>query len=323
MRFFNSLLLALILVFPSPAFSREALPYDELVQTLREHHKPAAELTKQELIAQAWTIGKILEEDTAAHRLWSDYSGYIHPKLSEDLGMEQDEFRDMESFSKAYPDGPPQSALSWEHYKKLLEVKDPALRKNLEERAQKENWSIFRLREEVKARRAEVSEDSGAAPEHLSVYPVVRKENGLTLDLGFGIYFQAPGIEKFKEGDCVQVSGSTLSAVLCTPNENTYLASVTQVVDGDTLEALVDLGFGLTVRQKFRLRGINTPEMNTAEGVAAKQFVYDEITKRGPQIMLRVFGLDKYNRYVAEVWINGVRLSEELLKTQHAVSFEN
>ncbi len=52
-----------------------------------------------------------------------------------------------------------------------------------------------------------------------------------------------------------------------------YRVSVLRVVDADTLEVDVDLGFYTWVRMvKLRLKGIDCPEMSTPEGVAAKEY---------------------------------------------------
>ncbi len=42
---------------------------------------------------------------------------------------------------------------------------------------------------------------------------------------------------------------------------------VVEVVDGDTLDACVDVGFGIWITDRFRLKGINTPEMGTAYAI--------------------------------------------------------
>ena len=43
----------------------------------------------------------------------------------------------------------------------------------------------------------------------------------------------------------------------------TYKAKLERVVDGDTLDASIDLGFDVIVRKRIRLAGINTPESRT------------------------------------------------------------
>lgn len=57
-------------------------------------------------------------------------------------------------------------------------------------------------------------------------------------------------------------------------NEQTRLYEylrIIEVVDGDTIDAEIDLGFGAFIRQRIRLFGINAPEKNTIEGEAAKE----------------------------------------------------
>ena len=63
----------------------------------------------------------------------------------------------------------------------------------------------------------------------------------------------------------------------------TYKAKCLRVVDGDTLDAQIDLGFDTHKVIRIRLVGINTPESRTrdleekARGLAAKQFVVDAL----------------------------------------------
>lgn len=45
-----------------------------------------------------------------------------------------------------------------------------------------------------------------------------------------------------------------------------YRASTVRVVDGDTVDLLIDLGFGVSIKERVRLSGINAPERNTPDG---------------------------------------------------------
>lgn len=52
-----------------------------------------------------------------------------------------------------------------------------------------------------------------------------------------------------------------------------YIGTITKVVDGDTVDAVIDLGFTISVRERFRLLGINAPEIHgpeTPEGLKSK-----------------------------------------------------
>ena len=60
-----------------------------------------------------------------------------------------------------------------------------------------------------------------------------------------------------------------------------YAATVERVVDGDTIDVTLDLGFSIQYQARIRLHGINTPESRTrdkaekARGLAAKDYVVD------------------------------------------------
>lgn len=81
--------------------------------------------------------------------------------------------------------------------------------------------------------------------------------------------------------------------------KNKYYATVLRVIDGDTFEALVDLGFGIEQKFKIRLDGVDTPEVNTDEGKMAKEFVRQLI--EGKQVMLIDGGNEKFGRALAKV----------------------
>lgn len=86
-----------------------------------------------------------------------------------------------------------------------------------------------------------------------------------------------------------------------------YLATVNNVVDGDTIDVAIDLGFSITQRQRVRLYGINTPELHSKDvmerraALSAKSFLEEQVS--GKQVKLKsVKPKDKYGRYLAEVW---------------------
>lgn len=101
-----------------------------------------------------------------------------------------------------------------------------------------------------------------------------------------------------------------------------YHGHVVRVIDGDTFEVVIQLGFDLTIQKNIRLKDFDTPETwrprNEAEklhGTKATEFVEDLIG--GKDITLRSVKFGKY-RYVADVFVfvDGVQLNlaEELAK---------
>lgn len=79
-----------------------------------------------------------------------------------------------------------------------------------------------------------------------------------------------------------------------------YRAQVTKVVDGDTVHARVDLGCDVRLDMTIRLYGIDTPELPTEEGKAAKEWLADELNRVGGYVVLRTMKdrREKYGRYL-------------------------
>jgi micrococcal nuclease len=88
-----------------------------------------------------------------------------------------------------------------------------------------------------------------------------------------------------------------------------YRVKILKVVDGDTVDVDIDLGFGVWLRgERVRLYGIDTPESRTRDkeekiyGLAAKQFLKNKL--RG-DVTLRTYkdGKGKFGRILGEFWI--------------------
>jgi micrococcal nuclease len=107
----------------------------------------------------------------------------------------------------------------------------------------------------------------------------------------------------------------------------TVPATVLRVVDGDTLEVLLDLGWHISYKSKLRLAGVNAPEMSTNEGVLAKAFSTASLTTDAGgwrPITVVSHSLDKYGRVLGSAhWTDSKGmlhdLSSELLTAGHAV----
>lgn len=89
-----------------------------------------------------------------------------------------------------------------------------------------------------------------------------------------------------------------------------YRCKVLNVVDGDTLDVNIDLGFDVWIKQRVRLMGLNTPEIHSANAgertraQAAKQFVLDTLAARTPAsgiLPIKTYKDDKYGRILADV----------------------
>lgn len=82
-----------------------------------------------------------------------------------------------------------------------------------------------------------------------------------------------------------------------------YRATVLTVVDGDTVNLSVDLGFGISITIKTRLLGIDAPEMNTEAGRLAKAHLSDLLpVGRHLWAVTTKDRQEKYGRYLVTLW---------------------
>ena len=110
---------------------------------------------------------------------------------------------------------------------------------------------------------------------------------------------------------------------------NEYKAKVIKVVDGDTIDVDIDLGFSVILaKQRIRLYGIDTPESRTRDleekfyGKLSAQFLKDRC-KKGSYITLRTH-LDKkgkFGRILGELIVDGKNLNTQMIKEHLAVKY--
>ena len=90
-----------------------------------------------------------------------------------------------------------------------------------------------------------------------------------------------------------------------------------KLIDGDTIDAEIDLGFDIKVKKRVRFMGINAPESRTrdleekAKGLAAKERV-QELLEGCKNIKLTSHGVGKYGRCLGELFIDVVDDREKL-----------
>ena len=107
-----------------------------------------------------------------------------------------------------------------------------------------------------------------------------------------------------------------------------YNAKCLKVVDGDTVDATVDLGFDTWKKIRIRLVGINTPESRTrdleekARGLAAKNFLIDLLKKHNNEFVLHSQGVGKYGRCLGNLFLGEVNVNDLLINEGHAVEYQ-
>lgn len=103
-----------------------------------------------------------------------------------------------------------------------------------------------------------------------------------------------------------------------------YTALLHRVVDGDTVDVTIDLGFRITTAQRIRLSGINAPEHNTKAGQEAIKAVdYWFHSRPGPYYLESRLpgGGDKYGRFLATIYADVLKkdcLNDYLVREGHA-----
>lgn len=106
-----------------------------------------------------------------------------------------------------------------------------------------------------------------------------------------------------------------------------YWAQVTRIVDGDTIEMNVAVGFKVAIHERFRLIGVDTPEVysvkRTSEEYKRGKAASDYVKKRippGSWVEIKVYAeqREKYGRWLCEVFVDGKSLNEDLIAKGHA-----
>ena len=110
-----------------------------------------------------------------------------------------------------------------------------------------------------------------------------------------------------------------------------YAAQVDRIVDGDTIDVVLDLGFDIHLRARIRFAGINAPESRTRNpvekqaGLAAKRYVEDWIGEREHQVVIQTV-LDnrgKFGRVLGRVLnSDGQCLNDEMVALGHAPPYD-
>ena len=115
-----------------------------------------------------------------------------------------------------------------------------------------------------------------------------------------------------------------------------YNAKLDRVVDGDTVDATVDLGFDTHKFIRIRLVGINTPESRTrdleekAKGLEAKarnKELLMEVSSKPGYFRLKSFGVGKYGRVLGEIYVEDkegkqYNINKTLISEGHAYVYD-
>ena len=110
------------------------------------------------------------------------------------------------------------------------------------------------------------------------------------------------------------------------------IKSVGRVVDGDTIDADIDLGFDISLTKRIRLAGIDTPESRTKDlaekelGIDAKNWLKHRL-EEAKDIIIRTQlpdSTEKYGRIIGNLYINGedVPLNQQMITEGYALPYD-
>ena len=286
-----------------------------------------------------WGTGRRIVEVEQDGAMRAAYGTALIPQLSKVLaekygpGFSVNSLRKMRQFYLLNPIQPSTVELDWTDYIELLPVKDEKTRQRLERRILKEDLNSSQIRRLVREIRREPEKDPSALPplkrpadlrlDTFAVSPLRArlKDGEVLIDCGFFVSWPV----KKEELKSLDLSGEM---------SYTYAATVDRVIDADTLLALIEAGFGIIVRDRLRLRGIDCPETGTPEGDRAKRFV-EKLLPTGSTIVLKSHKdrTDQHGRFVVDVFYkqgvedaraiikDGVYLNQELLDKGYATRY--
>ena len=110
------------------------------------------------------------------------------------------------------------------------------------------------------------------------------------------------------------------------------IKSITKVVDGDTIDANIDLGFDISLTKLIRLAGIDTPESRTRNqyekklGLQAKAWLKERLNFAKDIIIKTELpdSTEKYGRIIGHLYVNGeeVSLNNQMIAEGHAWNYD-
>ena len=114
------------------------------------------------------------------------------------------------------------------------------------------------------------------------------------------------------------------------PTDFSYrVEKVTKIVDGDTIDVMLDLGFDIKYKSRVRLFGIDTPESRTRDkvekkyGLLSKKFLQEQI-KKSKRVTIKTYKGDetgKFGRILGDVFLDGKSVNSLMCTKGHAVEY--
>ncbi len=307
--------------------------YQSLLNKVKKTLIEGQQRIETERVRTRWETGRLIHAHILKYER-AERGRQTILRLAQDLKVSDTVLHRCVKFVQKYPDKrklATRPLFSWSHYRVLMTIADDKKRLSLEKTAAEKGWTVPDLTARVKEERPLREEQGISTPPgklsagnrpliplrgELYTYKLVERPNlsaggdsGLLVDLGFGVYHEVdPKLLSAFTKDQIIESRPKEDAYRfyktgrATNDLYTYAAFVEKVVDGDTLKVRLDLGFNVWTRQILRLRDIDCPEVGMPAGDEARNFVRSHL-KETQQIVVRSSRSDKYDRYLADVFI--------------------
>ena len=115
-----------------------------------------------------------------------------------------------------------------------------------------------------------------------------------------------------------------------------YRGKLDRVIDGDTIDAMIDVGFDIWVKKRIRYKGIDTWESRTRDleekklGLKAKERnkeLLEKVSTKPGYFRLKSYGVGKYGRVLGEIFImdendSTICINDQLITEGHAYEYE-
>ena len=105
--------------------------------------------------------------------------------------------------------------------------------------------------------------------------------------------------------------------------------SIVKIIDGDTFDCIMDLGFDVLLEARVRMMGIDTPESRTRDleekkfGLLAKEYLMEKLDGEELIVTTEVDNeKGKFGRILGWVWADGVNINNQMIIDHMAVAYE-
>lgn len=227
-----------------------------------------------------WQVGHRLLRESLTER--AGYGTALLTELASEVGIDVRTLQHAVQLARLY-DKEPNASLNWSQYRELIRIKDDRERVYYETLAAQQRWSKRELVQAI--------EDNRYAR-------LFSREARSDKDA-------RSGNDKNKA-----------SPTLTRPTAPDYLYTVEplRVIDGDTIDVQVDLGFEVLRRYRLRLANVDTAERKTPEGAEAARYVVERLAA-STMVVVQTVRVDLHGRYVAHLFYS-TQQSDTLSKAE-------